>query len=68
MGFHTAGFHDILTLARVMGLEVPRAIVMYGIVIRQPESFSENLSAELTARLPEIVRAVATEELREKEK
>jgi hydrogenase maturation protease len=64
LGFHTAGFHDILTLARVMGLEVPRAIVMYGIVIRQPESFSENLSAELTARLPEIVQAVAEEEFR----
>jgi hypothetical protein len=37
---------------------------MYGIVIRQPESFSENLSAELTARLPQIVQAVAEEEFR----
>ena len=64
LSFHTAGFHDILTLARVVGLEVPRAIVMYGIVIRQPESFSENLSAELTARLPEIVQAVAEEGFR----
>ena len=64
-GFHTAGFHDILALARMLGLEAPRAIVMYGIAIREPESFSENLSAELAARLPQIVKTIATEELRE---
>jgi hydrogenase maturation protease len=63
--FHTAGFHDILTLARVVGLEVPQAIVMYGIAVREPESFSEHLSAELAARLPQIVKTVAAEELRE---
>jgi len=63
LSFHTAGFHDILTLARMAGLEVPRAIVMYGIVIREPETFSENLSAELAARLPQIVEAVVAEEL-----
>jgi hypothetical protein len=49
----------------MVGLEVPRAIVMYGIAIREPESFSENLSADLAARLPQIVKAVAEEELRE---
>ena len=65
LSFHTAGFHDILTLARMAGLEVPRAIVVYGIAIREPESFSEHLSGELAARLPEIVKAVAEEELRE---
>jgi hydrogenase maturation protease len=65
LSFHTAGFHDILTLARTVGLEVPRAIVMYGIAIREPESFSEHLSAELAARLPQIVKTVAAEELRE---
>jgi hydrogenase maturation protease len=68
LSFHTAGFHDILTLARSIGLEVPRAIVMYGIAIREPESFSENLSAELAARLPQIVKAVAEQELRENTK
>jgi hydrogenase maturation protease len=65
LSFHTAGFHDILALARMAGLEVPRAIVMYGIVIREPETFSENLSAQLAARLPQIVKEVAGEELRE---
>jgi hydrogenase maturation protease len=65
LSFHTVGFHDILTLARMAGLEVPRAIAMYGIVIREPASFSENLSAELAARLPQIVKAVAQEEFRE---
>jgi hydrogenase maturation protease len=67
LSFHTAGFHDILTLARMVGLEVPRVIVMYGIAIREPESFSENLSVELAARLPQIVQAVAAEELREQQ-
>jgi hydrogenase maturation protease len=62
LSFHTAGFHDILSLARVVGLEVPRAIVMYGIAIREPESFSENLSAELAAKLPQIVEAIVLEE------
>jgi hydrogenase maturation protease len=65
LSFHTAGFHDILTLARMAGLEVPRAIVVYGIVIREPQTFSENLSAELAARLPQIVKEVAAEELPE---
>jgi hypothetical protein len=51
----------------MVGLEVPRVIVMYGIAIREPESFSENLSAELAARLPQIVQAVAAEELREQQ-
>jgi hydrogenase maturation protease len=64
LSFHTAGFQDILSLARMAGLEVPRVIVMYGIAIREPESFSESLSTELAARLPQIVQAVAAEELR----
>jgi hydrogenase maturation protease len=64
LSFHTAGFHDILTLARTVGLEVPVAIVLYGITIREPETFSENLSAELAARLPQIVKAVAEKESR----
>jgi hydrogenase maturation protease len=64
LSFHTAGFQDILSLARMVGLEVPGAIVVYGIAIREPESFSENLSPELAARLPQIVQAVAEEELR----
>ena len=64
LSFHTAGFQDILTLARTVGLEVPRTIVSYGIVVREPLCFSENLSAELAARVPEIVKAVAEEVLR----
>jgi hydrogenase maturation protease len=65
LSFHTAGFHDILTLARMVGLEVPDAIVVYGIAIREPETFCENICAELTAKLPQIVEAVVAEELPE---
>jgi len=64
LSFHTAGFHDILTLARTVGLEVPRTIVLYGITIREPETFSESLSAELAARLPQIVEVIAQKEFR----
>ena len=63
LGFHTAGFHDILALARTLGFEVPSSIVAFGVVIREPQTFSENLSAELTARLPQIVNAVLAEVL-----
>jgi hydrogenase maturation protease len=68
LSFHTAGFRDILTLARTVGLEVPKAIVMYGITIREPQTFSENLSAELAARLPQIVKAVVEQEAGENTK
>jgi hydrogenase maturation protease len=64
LSFHTAGFHDILALARLAGLEVPGTIAMYGIAIREPVSFSEDLSPELAAKVPRIVEAVAQEELR----
>jgi hypothetical protein len=47
------------------GLEVPRVIAMYGIAIREPASFSEDLSPELMAKLPRIVEAIAQEEFRE---
>jgi len=39
--------------------------VMYGITIREPETFSENLSPELAARLPQIAKALAEEELKQ---
>ena len=57
---HTGGFSAALRLARKLGLVVPAEIALYGIVIRAPQSFSDRLSAELEARLPEIVRTIAT--------
>jgi hydrogenase maturation protease len=66
LSFHTAGFHDILTLAQLAGLEVPGTIAVYGIAIREPLSFSEDLSPELAAKVPQIVEAIAQEEFRGK--
>jgi len=66
LSFHTAGFHDILTLARVAGLEVPETIAVYGIAIREPVTFSEDLIPELAARVRQIAEAVAKEEFRGK--
>jgi hydrogenase maturation protease len=59
LGFHTAGLGSALELARAVGMEVPAGIRLFGIVIREPREFRESLSAELQARLPQIVREVA---------
>jgi hydrogenase maturation protease len=59
---HTGGFSAALHLARKLGLVVPAEIALYGVVIREPQSFSDRLSAELEARLPEIVSTIATAE------
>lgn len=59
---HTAGFSAALALARKLGLAVPAEIALYGVVIREPRTFSEQLSPELAARLDEIARTIATGE------
>ncbi len=59
---HTAGFGAALALARKLGLAVPAEIALYGVVIREPRSFSERLSPELEARLDEIAAAIAAVE------
>jgi hydrogenase maturation protease len=62
VSLHASGFHEGLALARDAGLLVPSHIGMYGIVIREPSSFSETLSVELVARLPEIVSSIIAAE------
>jgi hydrogenase maturation protease len=62
VSLHTGGFHEMLALARMAGLLVPSHINMYGIVIREPRSFSESLSDGLAARIPDIARAVTEAE------
>ena len=59
IGLHTAGFEAALALARMLGLEVPPQVAVYGIVIREPLNFGQSLSAALEARLPEIVAEIA---------
>lgn len=61
ISLHTGGFSAALALARRLGLCVPPEIALYGVVIREPQSFSDRLSEELEARLPEIVRIIATQ-------
>jgi hydrogenase maturation protease len=62
LGFHTAGLGSALALATALGMDVPAAVRLYGVVIREPRVFTESLSAELTARLPGIVQEVAAAE------
>jgi hydrogenase maturation protease len=62
VSLHTGGFHEMLALARMAGLLVPSHINMYGIVIREPRSFSETLSDALVVRVPEIVSSITKAE------
>lgn len=55
---HTNGFHEGLAMARAVGLPVPSAIGLYGVVIREPRCFAESLSRELESRLAEIVVSI----------
>jgi len=59
---HTAGFGAALALARKLGLAVPAQIALYGVVIREPRSFSDRLSPELAARLDGIAATIAAAE------
>jgi hydrogenase maturation protease len=58
LGFHTAGLGPAVALARAVGMDVPEEIAVFGIVIREPRVFTESLSEELSARLPEIVGTI----------
>ena len=62
LGFHTAGLGSALALAGALGMEIPPAVRLYGIVIREPRVFTESLSGELAARLPCIVEEIAAAE------
>jgi hydrogenase maturation protease len=62
LGFHTAGLGSALALAGALGMEVPPAVRLYGVVIREPRVFTESLSGDLAARLPGIVREIAAAE------
>jgi hydrogenase maturation protease len=64
LSLHTTGFRIILALAQMVGVAVPRQIQIYGIVVRQPEDFRQGLSRELCGKIPKIVQAIASEELR----
>jgi len=64
VSLHTSGFHEGLALARDAGLLVPSQISMYGIVTRESSYFSESLSDELVARIPEIVSSIMAAEAR----
>lgn len=67
VSLHITGFHDVLALARMVGMAVPNTIRIYGIVIREPRRFSVCLSPELAAAVAKIARAIAAAELRNAE-
>jgi hydrogenase maturation protease len=58
LGFHTAGLGSALALARALGMEIPASVELYGVVIREPRTFTESLSHELSSKLPEIVETI----------
>ena len=62
LGFHTAGLGSVLALARALDMQVPETVRVYGVVIRESLVFTESLSGELAAKLPEIVRFITAAE------
>ncbi len=61
--FHTTSAHDVslqdaLELGRCMGAKLPRRIMVVGITTEKSFDFSEELSPEVQAAVPQAVQAV----------
>ena len=52
---HGIGFFELLKLGESLGLAMPPLVRIYGVAIRDSVSFSQALTPELSARVPEIV-------------
>lgn len=56
---HAFGLAGALALARVAGLSLPESLLFYGVVVKGPFVFGEDLSAPLRARVEEVARQIA---------
>ncbi len=56
---HGMDFHELLSLGKELGYEVPEVAAIYGIGIDQEVPFGEELSARLAEKLPSIVERIA---------
>lgn len=51
---HGMGFFEVMELGTRLGLDMPPLIRVYGVAIPETVCFSEELSPELSAKVPEI--------------
>lgn len=66
LGFPTAGIHGILTRACLVEIEIHKAVIMQRTTIRESVTVFENLPAQRTARLPQILKASTAKEAPER--
>lgn len=62
---HAVGLATALGLARAAGLPLPEKLLLYGIAVKGPFVFGEDLSAPLRARIGEIAQQIARDLLTE---
>ncbi|HPD18846.1 MAG TPA: hydrogenase maturation protease [Candidatus Goldiibacteriota bacterium] len=55
---HDVSFFEMLKMGKVLGLKMPQNVKIYGIEIKDNETFSEELTDELKEKLPEIINEI----------
>ncbi|MBP7791700.1 MAG: hydrogenase maturation protease [Candidatus Goldbacteria bacterium] len=55
---HDVSFFEMLKMGKVLGLKMPQNVKIYGIEIKDNETFSEELTDELKEKLPEIINKI----------
>jgi hydrogenase maturation protease len=58
---HGMDFRELIVLGRNMGLNISDAVYVYGIEIKTPVCFGEELSPELESKVPDLVREIAAD-------
>jgi len=56
---HEASLADTLALGRMMGMDLPGELLIFGIEVEDPFTFSEEMSAGVTERVEAIAREIA---------
>jgi hydrogenase maturation protease len=55
---HDVSFFDMLKMGKEIGLKMPQNVKIYGIEIKDNETFSEELTVELKEKLPDIINEI----------
>ncbi len=58
---HDTNLPTALELGRMLGMQMPRKVTVFGIEAREVESFGEELSEAVQCSIPEAVRRIARE-------
>ncbi|MBF0529805.1 MAG: hydrogenase maturation protease [Deltaproteobacteria bacterium] len=56
---HGLDFWSLMELGRTLGLNMPKAIMVYGVEIKTPFAFGEGLSPELNSKVPRLAEEIA---------